>query len=109
MVINKVVIDKGAIFDYEGIVCHIPLEESKMRSEVENLIDGRKYSLYGEDLRITYYDENSDTELLLFVRKGYCFGPMQSYIVQGICAKEDYDEEMETNGIISDWLGVIIE
>lgn len=107
--INKVVIEKGAIFDYEAIVCHIPLEENKMRSAVETLIDEQKYSLYKEDLRITYYDENSDSELLLFVRKGYCFGPMQSYIVQGICLKDDYDEEMESNGIISDWLGVEIE
>lgn len=105
MVINKVVVGKGAIFDYEGIVCHIPLEESKMRLAIEKLIDEQKYSLYGKDLRITYYDNNSDSELLLFVRKGYCFGPMQSYIVQGICLKEDYDQEMEANGIINDWLG----
>jgi len=109
LIINKVVIDKGAIFDYEGIVCHIPLEESKMRANVEKMIDERRYSVCGEDLRITYYDEDSDTELMLFVKKGYCFGPMQSYILQGICARDDYDEEMETNGIIKDWLGVIIE
>jgi hypothetical protein len=109
LVINKVIFEKGAIFDYEGIVCHIPLEESKMRREVEKLIDKQEYSLYEEDLRVTYYDDSSESELLLFVRKGYCFGPMQSYIVQGICLKDDYDEEMETSGIISDWLGVEIE
>lgn len=109
MVLNKVIFEKGAIFDYEGIVCHIPLEEGKMRTAIEKLIDKQEYSVYGEDLRITYYDDRSDSELLLFVRKGYSFGPMQSYIVQGICLKDDYDEVMETNGIISDWLGVEIE
>lgn len=107
--INKVVIDKGAIFDYEGIVCHIPLLANKLRADVEKLIDEQKYFLAGEDLRITYYDEASEIELLLFVRKGYCFGPMQSYVLQGICAKKDYDEEMESNGIIEDWLEVVIE
>jgi len=108
LIINKVIFEKGAVFDYEEIVCHIPLDQSKMRVAVEKLIDDNKYSMYGEDLRVTYYDGESDCELLLFVRKGYCFGPMQSYIVQGICLKEDYDKSMETNGVISDWLGVEI-
>ena len=109
MVINKIVFDKGAIFDYEGIVCHIPLELSTMRTKVEKKIDEQNYFKENEDLRINYYDETSEMELLLFVKKGYCFGPMQTYIIQGICAKEDYDEEMETSGIIKEWLEVEIE
>lgn len=107
--INKVVFDKGAIFDYEGIICHIPLQTVLMRTKVEKLIDEQNYSMVNDDLRIPYYDETSERQLLLFVKKGYCFGPMQTYIIKGICEQEDYDEQMETNGLITEWLEVEIE
>lgn len=107
--INKIVFDKGAVFDYEGIVCRIPFEIGTIRTKVEKLIDEQKYTLAGEDLRIPYYDDRSERLLLLFVKKGYRFGPMQTFIVQGICDFDDYDEEMENNGVIADWLGVEID
>jgi hypothetical protein len=109
MIINKVIIEKGAIYDYEGIVCNIPLQLNIMRTKVEKLIDDQEYFLIGENLRIDYHDIISEKELLIFVKKGYQFGLMQTYIINGICAREDYDIEMESNGVIKEWLEVEID
>ena len=47
--------------------------------------------------------------LILFVRKGYRFGIMQMWILEGICESKDYDERMESDGTIREWLEVEIE
>lgn len=105
--INKLTVDKGAIFDYEEIVCKIPFSKETIRRAVEKKLD--KVPLTKTDLRLPFYDKDAKKDLLLFIRKGYAFGIMQMWILRGICNKEDYEEEMENNGIIKDWLEVIIE
>ncbi len=105
--IVKLVINKGAIFDYEDIVCKIPMNIGRIRSELETEIAKSYDGL--EILRIPYRDTESKKELLIFAKKGYRFGIMQTYILQGICEKTDYCPEMEQNGVIEEWLEVEIE
>ncbi len=103
----KLVINKGAIFDYEDIVCKIPMNIGRIRSDLETEIAKSYNGL--ETLRIPYRDTESGKDLLIFAKKGYRFGIMQTYILQGICEKDDYDPEMELNGVIEEWLEVEIE
>jgi len=99
---------KSAIFDYEEIVCLIPMNVYQIKSDVEKLIDRDKFFKIGDEIRLPYYDKTSDLKLLMFIKKGYKFGIMQVYVLQGICLENDYDKEMETNGSIKEWLSVEI-
>lgn len=105
--IDKVTVTKGAVFDYEEIVCMKELDKISVKESVERLIGETDESK--EELRLRYRDESSGKDLMLFVRRGYKFGPMQMWILEGICEESDYDERMETNGIIKEWLEVEIE
>ena len=105
--INKLAIKKGAIFDYEEIVCKTDFDFDSIRDDVEKLID--KSQEKQDSLRIIYSDKKSGQELMLFIKKGYKFGIMQMWILEGICNKEDYNEEMELDGSIKKWLEVEIE
>lgn len=104
---DKVSITRGAIFDYEQIVCFLPFPYSRLRCEAETLITKRVAK--GNDLRLKYHDPDAKKDLLLFVRKGYAFGIMQMWILEGICEECDYDPEMEEDGRIRKWLEVEIE
>lgn len=105
--IVKLVISKGAIFDYEDIVCKIPMNIGKIRPQIEREIATNYREK--EKLRIPYTDTESQLQLLLFIKMGYRFGLMQTYILQGICLQSDYCEEMEDSGVIAEWLEVEIE
>lgn len=105
--IIKLAINKGAIFDYEDIVCKIPMNTGKIRTYLEGAIS--KEDTAKQDLRIRYNDQESQLNLLCFIKKGYRFGIMQTYILQGICQVEDYYPEMEHDGTIKEWLEVEIE
>lgn len=103
--INKVVMTKGAVFDYEEIVCLIPADRQKIKSAAEKSVKEENAAF----LRTVYADPDSQKELILFLRRGYDFGPMRTWILEGICEKCDYSPEMEENGIIKEWLEVVIE
>ena len=79
-----------------------------MRACVEKLID-ENYDDKRESLRLTYADKISGKELMLFIKKGYKFGLMQMWILEGICETKDYSEEMEHDGSLKKWLEVEIE
>ena len=64
--------------------------------------------LGGEKERLVYRDDQTKKELLLFLRHGYDFGIMRTWILQGICELKDYRPEMEENGTIRKWLEVEI-
>lgn len=105
--IDKVTITKGAVLDYEEIVCFTEFDYPAIKKAAEELIgknDGNK-----NELRLKYCDEKTGKELILFVRKGYRFGIMQMWILEGICESKDYDEKMESDGTIREWLEVEIE
>lgn len=103
--INKLVMTKGAVFDYEEIVCDMPLDKVKFRQAVEKLLSNSAE----ERRRVEYDDPSSGKRLLLFLRRGYDFGLMRLWILEGVCEKDDYDEEMEENGVIKEWLETVIE
>lgn len=103
--INKVVMTKGAVFDYEEIVCLIPADRQKIKSAAEKSIKDENAAV----LRTVYSDPASGKELILFLKRGYDFGPMRMWILEGICEKCDYLPEMEENGTIREWLEVVIE
>ncbi len=102
--INKLVITKSAIFDYEEIVCNIEMDRTAFRNDVEKIIKNKE-----NPTRIKYVDKKTGKKLMLFIRKGYEFGLMKTWILDGICEERDYDKEMENNGVIAEWLSVIIE
>ena len=104
-IINKVTVTKGAVFDYEEIVCMTELDRTKIKADAERLIRDEQR----DELRLKYYDGKTGKNLILFVKKGYKFGPMQMWILEGICEECDYDERMEQNGVIKEWLEVEIE
>ncbi len=104
-IINKVTVTKGAVFDYEEIVCMTELDRTKIKADAETLIRDEQR----DELRLKYYDGKTGKNLILFVKKGYKFGPMQMWILEGICEERDYDERMEQSGVIKEWLEVEIE
>lgn len=91
------------MFDYEEIVCGMPLSP-RFKTSVENLLIGQNKT----ELRLPYQDKNSGKELLLFIKRGYVFGIMITWILQGICELKDYTEDMEQDGSIKKWLEVEI-
>lgn len=86
----------------------MPIDSGRMRTRVEKLID-ENCDNKSESLRLTYADERSEKELMLFIKKGYKFGLMQMWILEGICETKDYCEEMERDGSLKKWLEVEIE
>lgn len=103
--INKVVMTKGAVFDYEEIVCLIPADRQKIKKWAEKSVKDEDAAF----LRPVYPDPDSGKELVLFLRRGYDFGLMRMWILEGICEKRDYSPEMEENGTVREWLEVVIE
>ena len=103
--IDTLAFAKGAIFDYEEIVANRELERDKIRSAITPLLRGETRDSFHHP----YYDPSIGKELLLFIQKGYDFGAMRTWVLRGICAKEDYDEDMEKEGLIQEWLEVEIE
>lgn len=104
-IINKVTVTKGAVFDYEEIVCMTEFDRAAMKNGAEAMIGDAQ----SDELRLKYRDGKTGKNLILFVKKGYKFGPMQMWILEGICEECDYDERMEHNGVIKEWLEVEIE
>ena len=107
--INKIVLTKGAVFDYEEIVCMREMDRCKFRSAIERELSSDKSNEEKFSIRMRYFDVDSDKNLLLFIKRGYDFGIMRIWILQGICEESDYDEEMEHNGVIKEWLEAEIE
>ena len=108
-IINKLTVKKGAIFDYEEIVCKMECNVNLLRERTEEIITKLYDNVKEDELRIKYHDEVSGEDLLLFVKRGYSFSVMQMWILEGICKECDYDERMENNGTIKEWLEVEIE
>ncbi len=99
-------VNKGAVFDYEEIVCNTELDVIFLRTQVEKLLDKGQYTI--ENLRLAYTDKKTEKKLLLFIKKGYKFGIMQVWLLEGICEEEDYSKELEESGLIKAWLEVEI-
>ncbi|MBR1748072.1 MAG: hypothetical protein IJ735_07735 [Clostridia bacterium] len=96
---------KGAVFDYEEIVAMTEIDKGRIRKIVLPTLREEN----GARIKRRYSDKKSGKNLLLFIDRGYDFGPMRVWVVRGICEESDYDEEMEKDGLIDEWLEVEIE
>ena len=96
---------KGAVFDYEEIVAHRELDRDKVRKSITPTLVNEEENA----VKRVYIDPDSGKELLLFIARGYDFGCMRLWIVRGVCERSDYDEDMEKEGLIREWLNVEIE
>lgn len=104
VMIDKIVVTKEAVFDYEEIVCKGYIFPPGFKREAEKILSGA-----ANPERVEYFDKTSEKPLLLFFKKGYAFGPMQTWILKGICDKRDYRSDMEEKGIIDGWLRTGLE
>lgn len=102
--INKIMITNEARFDYEEIVCKkkhsMPTNQYKydIEEHFDNFFPIENY------FSKKYYDEKIEILLLLFFRKGMKFGPIQTWVLVGICDSKDYSEDIEEKGLIKNWL-----
>ena len=103
--IDTLAFSKGAVFDYEEIVANCPLDRDKVRRAITPTLAGEEE----KTIKRVYADPDSEKELLLFIERGYDFGSMRMWITRGVCETKDYDEEMEKEGLIKEWLDVEIE
>ena len=90
-------------------MCFQPFEFQGRRDELERLLARELKKGDRKELRLRYKDKRTGKELVMFIRKGYRFGIMQMWILEGICESKDYKEEMERDGSIRKWLEVEIE
>lgn len=79
---------------------------SSFKSKAEQMLpsDGKN-----DTLRLAFFDEATQKDLLLFVKKRCEAGPMTIWVLEGICETKDYDESMEHDGRIRKWLDIEIE
>jgi len=110
-VINKVVITEEAQFDYESVV-DTPMPKTDIKIQCELYIDNKQSLgrlLWERYFRCTYLDEESGKKVMLFIYKGDTLGKMQLWMCKGVCAAEDWSEDLEDSGQIRDWLNTAID
>lgn len=74
-----------------------------IKEEVETYIKTRKGLWHKHYLRLTYLVEDSDIDLMLFIKQGKVIENIQHWGLVGICNKEDWSEELEESGRIRAW------
>jgi len=127
LILHKVNFTPEAVFDYE--FCLIPdtapFDESdtdwnkscihetplvhfykiktELKTELEEYI--QRHSTIGKRhyFRVTHYDEQSRTWLMLFIKRGDRFGIMQTWDVVGIIDSEYFDTDDEEFGVYREW------
>lgn len=111
--INKLIITTEAEFDYENIVFLGRLPKLDIKTEVEeyinNLVGNGRISRLCRYFKVKYFDEKADRMLMLFIYRGERFGQMQLWKLSGICAESDWNEELEADGAIRNWLKTVID
>jgi hypothetical protein len=127
LTLHKVNFTPEAVFDYE--FCLIPdiaqFDESdtdwnkpcihetplvhfhKIKSEIKNELEEfiQRHSSIGNRhyFRVTHWDEQSKTWLMLFVKRGHRFASMRTWDVVGIIDAEYFCEDAEDWGIYREW------
>ena len=110
--IHKLVITAEAVFDYE--------EDMKLgkipRTDIKNLIEDY-LAIVDEErslecvnyLSVKYLSDGVAESLKLFLYKGRRFGKMQIWELRGICEGKDWDKDLESTGVVKNWLGQKVE
>ncbi len=101
--IHKLVVTAEAKFDYEEVLALGKLQKRDVVIEIEEYIRLCPSVTHGWYFRVKYYDENADRMLLLFIYKGKQFANMQLWTLDGVCMAEDWNEDLEYDGIIRNW------
>lgn len=110
--INKVVFTAEAKSDYEDNMCLGILPRKAIKREMEEYLAGIESAGRLIDcryFRIKYFDEETDKMLMLFYYKGETLGNMCMWKLSGICLSEDWNQELEDDGLIRNWLNTRIE
>lgn len=110
--INKVVFTAEAICDYEEEMRLGALPKKDIKRETEEYLAYTELAgklICCRYFRINYFDEGSDKMLMLFFYKGATLGNMQMWRLSGICLAEDWNEELEDDGLVRNWLVTKIE
>lgn len=110
-IIHKLVMTNEAVCDYESISTGImPIKDIK--AEVELYIENMQSSsrlVWDKYFRVKYYDEDADKELMLFIYKRQRLRLMQYWEVSGICESRDWNQDLEDDGLIRNWLNTKID
>lgn len=109
LLIHKVSITDEAKFDYETTISpNFAFISKNLKEELEfYLYHNRRYH-HKRYVRLKYYDDQSETELMFFLRESNKFASMKVWKVVGICKSEDWNEEIEDEGIIKAWLDTLL-
>ncbi len=107
--IHKLVVTAEAKFDYEDVLELGKLPKRDIVIEIEEYIRLCPSVTHGWYFRVKYYDEIADKMLMLFIHKGQRFASMQTWTLDGVCLEEDWNEDLEYDGMISNWYKTKIE
>lgn len=112
VLINKLNITAEARFDIKECLKLRKFDWQNMKSEVEEYITHQskenRIPWWGY-FRCKYYDEKSDSMLMLFIYKSNKLSIMQYWDLAGVCLEEEWTQELEDEGYIRSWLKKKIE
>ena len=105
LLLHKVNLTEEVKFDYEtSISPNFDLISKEIKKELEFYIQNHTKIWNKRYMRLTYYDEQSDSMLMFFIREYKQFLSMKTWNVVGVCLVEDWNEELEECGQIKAWL-----
>lgn len=105
LLLHKVNLTEEVKFDYEtSISPNFDLVSKEIKNEIEFYIQNHTKIWNKRYMRLTYYDEQSDSMLMFFIREYKQFLSMKTWNVVGVCLVEDWNEELEECGQIKAWL-----
>ena len=109
--IHKIQITSGAKFDYEECMELGILPKTEIKNSVEEYLYLRQLNgeIFKHYFKVKFFDEATNKMLILFIKKSAEFLSMLIWRITGICAEEDYVEELEYLGINRNWYNSPIE
>ncbi len=111
-VIHKLNITDESKFDIKECLNIKGFKWQALKKEVEEYITHQskenKLPWWGY-FRCKYYDEKSDSMLMLFIYKSCKLSIMQYWDLAGVCLAKDWTQELEDDGFIRSWLKVKIK
>jgi len=110
--INKIIITAEAEFDYEKDLIRMRMPKNEIKKELEEYIDNMRLNdklQCDRYFRVKYYCEKIDQYILFYIYKAEKFGTMQIYRLCGVSSIYDWNEAIEEDGKIRNWLETRIE
>lgn len=105
LLIHKINLTDEVKFDYEtSISPNFDFIAKDIKNEIEFYLMHNHKLWYKRYLRVNYYDEQSEQMLMFFIRESNKFLSMKTWNIVGVCKAEDWNEDIEEDGIIKAWL-----